>query len=50
MLGGMEGRVRREIKRGDKEEPNITREKIKRIIRKLKDGKAEGIDEMPGEV
>jgi len=47
MLGEMEGR---EIKRGDKEEPNIAREKIKRIIRKLKDGKAERIDEMPGEV
>ncbi|XP_018364055.1 PREDICTED: uncharacterized protein LOC108761816 [Trachymyrmex cornetzi] len=49
---GVEGRVRRGIRRGGKDdgELDITREEIKRAIGKLKNGKAVGTDEVPGEV
>ncbi|XP_077255453.1 uncharacterized protein LOC143893678 [Temnothorax americanus] len=54
LLGGVEGRVRmgkegeREEKEGEEEE-EISLEEMRRVIKKLKDGKAMGKDEIPGE-
>lgn len=53
LLGEMEGRVvrGRERRGGEKEEvEEIKREKIKDVIKVIKEGKATEIDEVPGEV
>jgi len=51
-LGEVEGRVIRGMRgvRMDDEEEEITREEIRRAVRKIKEGKAAGEDEIPGEV
>lgn len=51
-MGGMEGRVMRGIReeRKEGEESEISREEIERAVKRLKDGKAVGEDEIPGEV
>lgn len=54
LLGGIEknimkGRERRE-KRNSKRGEKLEKEKVRRVIGKLRDGKAAGIDGRPGEV
>lgn len=52
MLGGVEGRVIRG-ERGKKRygnERELRREEIGRVLRTMKNGKAAGLDEVPGEV
>jgi len=50
-LGGVDTRVRIGHKgRREGEEMDITREEVKKALRKLKEGKAVGGDEIPGEV
>jgi len=51
LLGGLEHRVKEgEGRRREEEEEEISREEIKEAIMKLREGKAAGIDGMPGEV
>lgn len=53
MLGGVEGKViRRRFREGRREgaEGELGKEEIKRAVKKLKDGKAVGIDEVSNEV
>jgi len=49
-LGGVVGRVVREMRgvRMDDEEEEITREEVRGAVRKAKEGKAAGGDEIPG--
>lgn len=51
LLGGVEHRVREgdgRVREGREKE--ISKEEIKEAIRKIKDGKAVGVDGIPGEV
>lgn len=48
LLGGVEGKVTRGEKKT--EEKEISREEIREVVRKIKDGKAVGTDEVPGEL
>lgn len=53
MLGKVEEKVvrgRRSERRGGKEEEELSAGKVKRVIEKLKDDKAGGVDEIPNEV
>jgi len=53
LLGGIEGKVVKGTGgegREGKEEKRISREEVRRAIRKIKEGKACGIDGIPGEV
>jgi len=52
LLGGVENRVVRGDKRRSEkmEEKDISKEEIRGIIRKIKDGKAAGLDGLPGEI
>ena len=52
ILGGVEWRVRRggERRRGEDEEGELSKEEVKRVVRKLKDGKAGGGDGVANEV
>lgn len=49
-MGEVEGRVVRGTReeREEVEEPEISREEIERVVKRLKDGKAVGEDETPG--
>lgn len=50
----MENKVKKgkgkEERREEDEEEGISKEEIKKVIARIKDGKAAGIDEIPGEV
>jgi len=52
LLGGVENRIVRGDKRRNEkmEERDISKEEIRSIISKMKDGKAAGLDGLPGEV
>lgn len=53
LLGGVEDRVlrgNRSDRRSGDEKEEISREEVKGVIDKLKNGKAAGIDEIPNEV
>jgi len=52
LLGGVENKVVRGYKRRRErvEEKEISKEEIRSTIRKMRDGKAAGLDGMPGEV
>lgn len=52
LMGGVEGRVVRgnREEREEDDKPEISRDEVERAVKKLKDGKAVGEDEIPGEV
>jgi len=54
LLGGVEGRVvkggRERSREGERSEEKISKEKVRRVLKKLKEGKAAGVDGIPSEV